>query len=112
MIGTGFFNGQAGGTFALKVVGTQNALSCTAVVLEAQGASAHELERLDFDELRAGKAFGPLQAGHAYRILMRGESKAAGQQVSVNVEVPSGSPAVTCSRMSSGVIGDWTVNVF
>jgi hypothetical protein len=43
---------------------------------------------------------------------MQVQSQVPGEDASVEVEIPIGNGTSECSRMSSGVIGNWTVAVF
>lgn len=113
MICTRAFQGQAGSTFGLRVVGHQNLVSCTAEVMEGRNGKAREIARFSFGELEAGQATWPLQEDRTYVIVLRGQSKVPGKAVSIDTEIPLGSGSTSaCSRMSSGVLGDWRVDVF
>jgi hypothetical protein len=113
MICTGAFQGQAGDKFGLKVVTVDNVAACTAEVMAANAGGTNEVGRFGLDELRAGDAVWDLEAETTYTIVMQAQSKVPGQDVSVGVEIPLGNaPNSACSRVSSGLIGNWRVDVF
>ena len=113
MICTKSFQGNAGDTFGLKLVSSQNLVSCTAEVVEGRNGRAREIARFSFSELEAGQATWTLQADRTYIVSLRGQSKNPGKTVSIDMEIPLGSGSVSsCSRMSSGILGDWRVDVF
>ncbi|MGH7488092.1 MAG: hypothetical protein ACREMY_21215 [bacterium] len=113
MICTGAFEGQVGERFGLRVVAVDNAAACTAEVMAANTGGTSEIGRFGLDELRAGDATWVLEAETTYTIVMQVQSKVPGQNVSVGVEIPLGSaPNSDCSRLSSGLISTWRVDVF
>ena len=105
------FERQAGDRFGLRVVGTQNAMAVTVVVLVASGGVSHELGRFGQHDLEAGVSWD-LAPASTYTILMQVQSQVPGQDADVQVEIPIGNGVSECSRMSGGIIGSWTVVVF
>jgi hypothetical protein len=96
----------AGERFGLRVSGGDNLWSCTGQVT-GTGQDSIE-ERLTFEELTAGHSW-PIEENTNYTILLMVQSKVPGQDVSIDVEIPLGSPAGTCTRVSSGLLGVWNV---
>lgn len=108
------FQGQAGDRFGLRVVDTQNVTACTVVVLAGNGGGSQELGRFGLHQLQNGDVVWGLEADTTYTILMQVQSQVPGEAASVQVEIPIGNGDGTsdCSRMSSGIIGSWRVDVF
>jgi hypothetical protein len=111
MICSNAFQGNAGDRFGLRVVDVQNVTACTVVVLVGNGGGSHELNRFGLHELENGVDW-ELEGNATYTILMQVLSQAPGEDASVQVEIPIGSQPSDCSRMSSGIIGSWRVDVF
>jgi hypothetical protein len=105
MAAGGTFFPNAGDLFGLRVSGGDNLLSCTAEVVPS---NADPEMRVGFDGLRAGFTW-TIQAGITYTVLLVVVSQTPGQQVSIDVAIPLTDNPATCSRMSSGVMGVWTV---
>jgi hypothetical protein len=113
MICTRAFQGQAGDRFGLRVVNMDNASSCIADVVAGDSNGSHPVGRFGLDKLRSGQAFWELESNTTYIIVMQVQSEVPGDNVLVEVEIPMGSGVVSdCSRLSSGMIGNWRVDVF
>lgn len=108
MICTRAFQGQPGEMFGLRVANVQNAVFCTADVISDRG----EELRFGLQDLMSGQAVWQLASNTTYTIVMQVRSQDPGQEVSVDVEIPIGNGGDTCSRLSSGMIGNWRVDVF
>lgn len=105
------FQGQAGERFGLRVIDVRNVMACTVVVLAGNGGGSQELGRFGLHQLLSGVDWD-LEADTTYTILMQVQSQVPGQDASVQVEIPIGNGTSDCSRMSSGIIGSWRVDVF